>query len=286
MKAPNSAGRRAGQAARPSPAPRRPSAAGASSRVAAAELLHLVLEENSDLETALQNSETYRGLAGPDRGFARAIASASLRGLGRIHWALGALVDRPLDQIESPVKILLIIGCAQLWLMGVPDHAAVSATVEAARSWRPARRGGGMVNAVLRRASREEALFETSPLIAIWPDWLAARMKAALGNAGADALAALQLEEPPIDLSLKPGENPQTWADRLGGEDLPNGSVRLMAGINLTESPGYAEGAWWVQDAGAALAARLWERFGARTSRICALRQAARLCNWPLRARA
>ena len=60
------------------------------------------------------------------------MASAALRAVGRIDWALGGMVERPLADIEPPVLALLRVGAAQLWLMKVADHAAVSATVEAA----------------------------------------------------------------------------------------------------------------------------------------------------------
>jgi 16S rRNA (cytosine967-C5)-methyltransferase len=236
---------------------RREPAVGSASRLAAAELLFTVVETGADLETAMDNSETYRRLDGPDRGFARAIASAALRGLGRIDFALGGMIDRRLDQVEPPLRALLRAGCAQLWMMGVADHAAVSATVEAARNWRAAQRGGGLVNAVLRRAAREAEAFATAPPTSVWPDWLAARMKVSLGAEGADALALLQLDEPPIDLTLKPGQHAETWAEQLDGIALPNGSVRLEAGSPLTDMVGYDTGDWWVQDAGASVAAKL-----------------------------
>jgi 16S rRNA (cytosine967-C5)-methyltransferase len=231
--------------------------AGVQTRLAAADLIFRVMDEGADLETAFEASESFDALTGPDRGFARAIASAALRGLGRIDYALGTMLDRPLADIEPPVRALLRAGAAQLWTMGVADHAAVSSTVEAARAWREASKGGGLINAVLRRAAREPEAFAAAPLTAIWPDWLAARMKSALGPGRADALALLQLEDPPIDLTLKSGEDVADWTMKLGGEALPSGSIRLPSGASLTELPGYADGAWWVQDAAAAIPARL-----------------------------
>jgi 16S rRNA (cytosine967-C5)-methyltransferase len=174
-----------------------PAAAGWESRLAAAELLHHTLDRGADLETALAKSRAFDRLEGPDRGFARAIAGAGLRGVGRIDYALGGMLDRPIDAIEPEVRAFLRAGAAQLWLLGVADHAAVSATVEAVRNWREARRGGGLVNAVLRRASREAEAFRTAPATSVWPEWLAAKLKAALGPERADAMAELQLEEPP-----------------------------------------------------------------------------------------
>jgi 16S rRNA (cytosine967-C5)-methyltransferase len=253
------------------PQEERPQAAGWQSRLAAAELIHGTLEKGVDLETALKKSPTFNRLEGPDRGFARAIAGAALRGVGRIGWALGGMINRPIADIEPPVRSLLFAGAAQLWMLDVADHAAVSATVEAARKWREASRGGGLVNAVLRRASREADAFRAAPATSVWPDWLAAKLKAALGEGRARAMAELQLEEPPIDLTLKAGLDPAEWAEKLGGEALANGTVRLKAGVRLMDLPGYAGGDWWVQDAAASLPARLMgDVKGRRVADLCA----------------
>src|SRR5262245_47405890 len=87
------------------------------SRLAAAEIIHETLDKGADLEAALDKSPTFRGLEGPDRGFARAIAGAGLRGVGRIGWALGGMLDRPIAEIEPPVRALLFAGAAQLWML-------------------------------------------------------------------------------------------------------------------------------------------------------------------------
>lgn len=235
----------------------RPEAAGWQSRLAAAQLVWAAMARGEDLESAMGSSPAFRQLHGADRGFARAMASAALRAVGRIDWALGGMVQRPLADIEPPVLALLRVGAAQLWLMKVAGHAAVSATVEAAAHWDIARRGGGLVNAVLRRATREADAFDGSPAEAVWPDWLAAKLKSALGADRAHAMALLQIEEPAIDLTLRDESDAAGWAERLGGELLPNGTIRLGDGAGLVDLPGYAEGAWWVQDVAASLAVTL-----------------------------
>lgn len=231
----------------------RPEAAGWQSRLAAAQLVWAAMARGEDLETAMGSSPVFRSLEGPDRGFARAIASAALRAVGRIDWALGGMVQRPLADIEPPVLALLRVGAAQLWLMKVAEHAAVSATVEAAAHWDIARRGGGLINAVLRRAARESDAFDGSPAEAVWPDWLAAKLKSALGADRALEMARLQLEEPAMDLTPRDVGDSAGWAEKLGGELLPNGTIRLGDGAGLVDLPGYDEGAWWVQDVAASL---------------------------------
>lgn len=231
--------------------------AGWQSRLAAGELVLAATDGKADFDVAMHASRAFNRLEGPDRGFARAMAGAALRGLGRIDWALGGMVQRPLADIEPPLRALLRVGAAQLWMLGVADHAAVSATVEAARQWHEARRGGGLVNAVLRRAAREREVWDTAPVTSVWPDWLAAKLKSAIGADRADAMALAQLEEPPIDLTLRAGVDAATWAERLEADILPGGSLRLHGGGAIASLPGYEEGAWWVQDSAAAIAARL-----------------------------
>ena len=87
------------------------------------------------------------------------------------------------------------------------------------------------------------------------PDWLWRSWQAAFGAETAAAIAAAHLVEPPLDLSVK--ADPEQWAARLGGTLLPTGSVRLPRAGDVPALDGYAEGAWWVQDAAAALPARL-----------------------------
>jgi 16S rRNA (cytosine967-C5)-methyltransferase len=92
------------------------------------------------------------------------------------------------------------------------------------------------------------------PASLIWPDWLASRFANDLGADGAEQLAAHQLHEPPIFLSAKSG--PAQVAEVTGGDLLPTGSIRLNS-ANIEALPGFEAGGWWVQDAAAALPAKL-----------------------------
>jgi len=81
------------------------------------------------------------------------------------------------------------------------------------------------------------------------------RWTAAYGAATARAIAAANRSEPALDLTVK--RDPKHWAEKLGGRVPPTGSVRLVATGAVSALPGFAEGAWWVQDAGASLSVRL-----------------------------
>lgn len=226
------------------------------SRRAAADVLLRIVHEGADMDEALSSSKFFDDLEGPDRGFARAIASAALRAFGKIDDALETYLDRPLEKMDPPVLSLLRIGCAQLWVLNAPSYATVDATVEAARQWKPASRGGGLVNAILRRAGREPEAYEALPNSHIWPDWLANRFTEALGDETTQNIAQIQLQEPRIDLTVK--SDPAGWAEKLDGTALPTGSVRLPTGASLTELEGYVDGEWWIQDVAATLPAKLF----------------------------
>jgi 16S rRNA (cytosine967-C5)-methyltransferase len=101
------------------------------------------------------------------------------------------------------------------------------------------------------------------------PDWLWDRWVTHWGKGRAYRIAAANLVEPPLDLTVK--SDPKAWAERLSGRVLPTGSVRLLPGGRVEQLAGYDEGAWWVQDAAAALPARLLgEVAGKRVADLCA----------------
>ncbi|MDD3446116.1 MAG: RsmB/NOP family class I SAM-dependent RNA methyltransferase, partial [Zavarzinia sp.] len=103
------------------------------------------------------------------------------------------------------------------------------------------------------------------------PDWFYEGWVKAYGPETAGAIAAAHQAEPPLDLSLRPGLGAAEWPSRLGAEVLPTGTLRLAQGGRVMDLPGYVEGAWWVQDAAAALPARLLgDVAGQRVADLCA----------------
>lgn len=242
-----------------------------SARRAAADLLSAVLDQGRALDDALASTPSFTVLEGRDRAFARALAGAALRRLGGIDAVLARFLQRPLPDTAYLGRALLRIGAAQLLVLGTPPHAAVGETVAAANAAREARGFAKLINAVLRRvASEGPAICESLPAGADLPAWLFTRWRAAYG-AGAGAMASALRDEPPLDITLK-GEIGD-WPKRLGGAVTPTGSVRLpAAGTGSVEQlAGFAEGAWWVQDAAAAIPARLiGDVRGKRVLDLCA----------------
>ncbi|MEO1406440.1 MAG: transcription antitermination factor NusB, partial [Pseudomonadota bacterium] len=236
---------------------------GTASRRAAAELLYTVVEKRRTLDDAVSNVDTYSELKGADRGFARAMASAALRDLGRINLALQPLLDRPLEAASPPIRSLLQIGAAQIWLLGTPVHAAVGETVEAAKQWPMARRGSGFLNAVLRKLPDVKTSFDDLPPDAIWPDWFRHALFAQFDKHTVERLAETQRAVPAFHLTSKGGDG-SALAAQVDGTWLTGPSVALSS-ADIPSVPGYTEGEWWVQDAAAALPADLLQVSGGDT---------------------
>jgi 16S rRNA (cytosine967-C5)-methyltransferase len=208
-----------------------------------------------------------------DRAFARLLAATVLRRQGELERVLGAFLDKPLPKSGRRAWVILLAGAAQLLCLQTSPHAAVGLAVEAARGDAQAARFAGLTNAVLRRVAAEGAavLAGQDAVRLNIPDWLWQRWEKAYGADAARRIAEASLMEPALDLSLKPGLDAAAWAERLGGRLLPTGSVRLEAHGRIEDLPGYAEGAWWVQGAAAALVARaVGDVAGREVADLCA----------------
>jgi 16S rRNA (cytosine967-C5)-methyltransferase len=240
----------------------------------AADIFDGVLRRHRPLDEQLEGAGVHPGLAGlpdRDRALVRALVAVALRRLGSLRNLLGQLLEHGLPKDAPRVETALLIGAAQILFLDVPDHAAVDLAVRLVRADRNGAHFTGLVNAVLRRLAREGAvrLAELDAATLDTPRWLMERWVAAYGEPAARAIAAANAREPALDLTVK--GDPASWAERLGGWLLPTGSVRLIAHGSVAALPGFAEGAWWVQDAAAALPVRLLGDVGGlRVADLCA----------------
>jgi 16S rRNA (cytosine967-C5)-methyltransferase len=243
----------------------------------AADIIDGVLRRHRPLDELLDGADPQSTIAGlgslaeRDRALMRALVATVLRRLGTLRHLLGALLERGPPPQAPRVETALLIGAAQILFLDVPDHAAVDLSVRLAQADRAATHFAGLVNAVLRRLAREgkERLATLDAPVLDTPPWLLARWHHAYGEDTARAIAVANGREPALDLTVK--ADPAVWAERLGGRVLSTGSVRTIAHGTVSALPGFTEGAWWVQDAGAALPVRLLGDVGGkRVADLCA----------------
>lgn len=219
-------------------------------------MLDAVLRKSVALDEALSQSRALAALEPRDRAFARMMVATTLRRMGQIDAVIAAFIDKPLPERAGVIQNILRLSVAQLLLLETPPHAVVD---NAVRLCVVVHQQGfkGLVNAVLRRISREgKAVWEGAgdPVLNL-PAWLWDSWSAAYGEDTARAIAEAHTEEPPLDLTVR--EDAASWATRLGGEAMPADTVRLRGAGEITQIDGFTDGAWWIQDMAAALPAKI-----------------------------
>ena len=222
----------------------------------ALDLLEAVLRRGRPLDDAIPDHSGFASLNGRDRAFARLLTATTLRRLGQIDAVIDAALERPLPRKTQGVRDILRLGTVQLLFLDTPPHAAVATAVDLAQ----ARKHGPhkkLVNAVLRRLGRQgRALAEAQDAPRLnTPDWLWEAWVKAYGEPTCRRIAEAHLSQAPLDITVK--EDAARWAKELDARILPTGSLRRPPGGTVTDLPGFREGAWWVQDAAAALPVNL-----------------------------
>ncbi|MGZ9808975.1 RsmB/NOP family class I SAM-dependent RNA methyltransferase [Pseudoroseicyclus sp. H15] len=219
-------------------------------RRAALSLLSAVLGEGQLISEAEE-----RALADlPPEGRARAtrLAGEVLRNLPRADKRLGPhLAKRP------PLPTLNLLRLAVVEMAGgAAPHGVVSDSVTLAAHGKRTAQHKGLVNAVLRKVADEtgEPGWGTAPAPKL-PGWLRKPLLSTYGQTRVAAIERAQNAGAPIDLTAK--GDPAALAEATGGTLLPTGSVRLSGPVQVSALPGYDEGSFWVQDAAAALPAKL-----------------------------
>ncbi|WP_299646275.1 transcription antitermination factor NusB [uncultured Jannaschia sp.] len=200
------------------------------------------------------------GLTGPDAARALRLAGLTLRHMGRADALLKRHVER---QPAARVRDILRLALVEIHVDGAAPHGAVNDAVAMARTSPKTTKQAGLVNAVLRKLAEAREEWAALPAPAL-PAWLRKPLARTWGRERLEAIEAAHVIPAPLDLTAKPG------AVVDGAERLPTGSFRL-AGGQVSTLPGYEAGDWWVQDAAAAMPARLLgDVAGLRVLDLCA----------------
>lgn len=223
-----------------------------------------VLGRGTPLEIALESALDGIPLAN-DRALARHLAATVLRWLPDLDALIDSATPKPLPD-DARARQVLRIALAGWLKLGTPPHAVVATAL-------PLVEGGPrrLVHGVLGNLIRGDAQLPAAPHL---PDLFAIRWAMDWGPEVADAAARSLADEPATDLTLRDAGETDHWAAALGGVALLSGHVRVPRSKErgpLTEWPGFAEGAWWVQDLAASLPVRLLGAArGARVLDLCA----------------
>lgn len=205
-----------------------------------------------------------------DRALANRLVTTALRRHGQLTEVIAHLLEKGLPKKSGSFEAVLRLSLAQLlYLPDLGDHSALFLAVEAVKRDPKSHHLAALMNAVLRRAQAETATFRALSDDLLFPDWLKAKWTGVYGDV-IPAFAAALAEGAPLDLTLK-HDNP-VLVELLGGRPISGDTIRVDSrDAPVGELPGYSDGRWWVQDAAAAIPARLMRReAGARVLDLCA----------------
>ena len=241
---------------------------GARTRARAAEAVDAVVNQGRSLDTALAQAEA--GINPSERGLARALCYGTLRFHWRLRSQVSALLDRPLKAKDSVIESLIAVGIYQLTDTRIPDHAAVSMTVEASRVLRRPKYAS-LINAVLRNFVRKN-LQAAEPVDDearyMHPAWLLERLRCdwpdhwleivAAGNRQAPMWLRVNINRQSQAGYIKELKEAGQTADDAASHQVIAGfdqAVKLASPRPVSDLPGFSDGQVSVQDAAAQLAA-------------------------------
>ncbi len=247
---------------------------GAQARLVAARVIDAVLHHGRSLK-----AELAAALAGigdvRDRALVEAMAFAAIRHHGRYAAALSRWMPRPPGARDAPLRALLYAGFAQLDPMGLPAHAALNATVDAARLLGRAHQAN-LVNALLRRAQKDG--LPSGSAEAAWPAWLLAEVRADWPR-DADAILTASAAAAPqwLRVNARRGTRDAYYTRLVQAglqAEVPDAmpeALRLAAPVPVDALPGFADGDVSIQDGAAQrVADALRPASGARVLDACA----------------
>ena len=196
-------------------------------RLVAFHALNAVFENRKPLDQSLDYFSVKYDLDSRDRGFAHSLCGIVLRHKPALQSQINRAANRKRDVSPIALNTILLMGAAQLWLMQVPDHAAVDTSVTMAEH-NGLKKQKSLVNAVLRTLQSS-----TKPTIKpSIPKWLFELWVLDYGAQTAKAIASASAHEAALSLTNK-----------STGENKP-----FIGKTSVTDIDGFVDGDWWVQD--------------------------------------
>ena len=238
-------------------------------RAVALDLLNSIFVKKRTLDQAIFTCKTFDTLPPADKGFARLLTVTVMRRAGQIDNIIQCFLRKGMPSGARDFKNILRIACAEILFLDGKAHAAVDTAVTLVEA-KKLLHLKGLANAVLRRLANEgKSKLKGIPVRLNYPNWLITSWTKHYGSEKAGKIFEICVQEPMLDISVK--SEPSYWAKRLDGKVLANGSIRRKFSGRIENLPGYDEGAWWVQDAGATLPVQLFGKLdGANVLDVCA----------------
>ncbi len=227
-------------------------------RLCTLHLLCQILEKKQSFDLLLERDAAFRALPAKERGFTHMLTATVLRHIGQCDDLITKMQDKHGRPSQLKLQNILRMGLCQILYMNVPDHAAVSTSVDLCEA-SDLQRSKNFVNALLRRFLREKdiLLSKQDEILLNIPAWLLQPLIQDWGLTQAAKIGASLLSEAPLDVTIKNPGMLEHWLKELDAQHLFHNTIRLKNPAAIPSLSGYHDGHWWVQDAAAALPVHL-----------------------------
>lgn len=230
------------------------------------DLREIALENLKDfLENKVDVFQTNERTQEEDSAFVMMLIMTALRKMVYIKSILKTLVTKKLSKQNIYGQSALILGATELMYMNTPDYAVINSYVNLVKA-KTDKYVAGFVNAVLRKIAKQKEIFVSADKGEFFSQDFKSLLKKSYSSKEIEKIEKSAQKMPCLDISCISEES----AKKLGGKELPLGSLRLEAKGKISELPDYDKGTWWVQDFSSALAIKMLDNIkGKKVLELC-----------------
>lgn len=190
-------------------------------------------------------------LSKQDIAFIKRLIMTSLRKQETIKKIINRYASKKLSSKLSISQMVTIMGAAEILYFRTPDYATVNSYVNLAKTLEN-KFCGGFVNAILHKICNNKEELKNLPEHNFFPSSFIKLLSSDYSKKQIADMEKTSLQETPLDITVK--QNPEIWAEKLGGKLMGNGSVRLNDAGAIPDLEGFDTGEWWIQDLASSLA--------------------------------
>ena len=222
-----------------------------------------VIQQKGSLNTYFD--QAIESIDDKDRALFHELSFGTIRFFFELEHIAKQLLSKPFKTKDTDLLVTIVLGLYQIKFTRIPDHAAISETVDITRKLKKPW-ATKLINAVLRKYLRERDQLDTTVDTNLYahPNWLAKKIRNAWPSNWQSILKANNI---PAPLTLRTNRLKQTreqLANIIGKENIEltnsnESGIRLIKHQNLESISGYNEGHFSVQDEAAQLAANLMD---------------------------
>ena len=204
-----------------------------------------IYKKSLDSEYAGDSAAELNGLNSSDAAFIKRLVLTALRRQEFLKNIIRKYASKKIPAKPDAVHMAIIMGAVEILYFNTPDYATVNSYVNLAKK-KANKFAGGFVNAILHKICRDKEEIAKQEPFPFFPAAFVEILRKDYDKKRITSIEKAAVIEPALDITVK--QNPEEWAQKLGGTLMGNSTIRLQKAGAVSELEGFDEGSWWVQD--------------------------------------